>query len=419
MKLEFLIIVDSEGAFCRDINSFKNFLQADAEIKFLNNKKLTHRGYEVTYELLQGNNAEKNHRFYHIRLKCSQEKVEELAALGRALKKILSLASKNNVQTLWDDVSFYYSRESYPYIYEIENLMRKLITKFMLTNVGLGWAKDTIPEEVRKTARADAGELNNNYLYEVDFIQLSNFLFNAYRTLDLTALVKKLSEVDGEFVAVSEISDFIPASNWKRYFQPHVDCDGPYLQTRWERLYKLRCKIAHNNTFSASDYEQTKVLSREVKEKLEKAIDSLDGIAVPEEEREELAERAASQSSQFLAEFIQKWRMVEHLTEKILINGDFLVGSAHYKKKSLFGQHTELARNGILNQLEYRQLRILLAVRNSLVHDHSNSFTSAEIAGYSMQIDDLVERLTEILNKFAISGDDKGLGSSDSAPAME
>jgi hypothetical protein len=38
--------------------------------------------------------------------------------------------------------------------YEIENLMRKLITKFMLANVGLGWSSDNIPEEVRNRRSA-------------------------------------------------------------------------------------------------------------------------------------------------------------------------------------------------------------------------------------------------------------------------
>lgn len=76
---------------------------------------------------------------------------------------------------LWDDISLYYSQQAYPIIYEIENLMRQLITKFMLINAGLRWEKERTPEDVRKSINDKNKE--PTVLYNVDYIQLSNFLF--------------------------------------------------------------------------------------------------------------------------------------------------------------------------------------------------------------------------------------------------
>ncbi|MFG3826309.1 hypothetical protein ACGI6H_34825, partial [Escherichia coli] len=58
-----------------------------------------------------------------------------------------SESNLGSTQIIWDDISKYYSIQAYPLIHEIENLMRKLITKFMIHNVGLSWTKDSVPKE--------------------------------------------------------------------------------------------------------------------------------------------------------------------------------------------------------------------------------------------------------------------------------
>lgn len=209
---------------------------------------------------------------------------------------------------------------------------------------------------------------------------------------------KKISEVEGDSIPLKEISDFIPLSNWSRYFQPHVDCEAQYLQVRWEKLYKLRCKIAHNNSFSRSDYDQTAALYSEVKGKLEKAIESLDEIAVPEEEREELAERAASQTNIMLAAYLAKWRLVEDLVDKVLHSNGYYSGvSGPNKKKTLFGRHSELIKHGLIGAQDYKALREALVVRNALVHDNSQYFGEIDIVWYMKRLDELIELLASLI----------------------
>ncbi len=72
--------------------------------------------------------------------------------------------------------------------------MRKLITKFMLTNVGVGWTKTNIPSKViasMKKKGKDKLEHSLDYLYETDFIQLANFLFEPYQTENPNNLIEK------------------------------------------------------------------------------------------------------------------------------------------------------------------------------------------------------------------------------------
>ncbi|WBT59282.1 HEPN domain-containing protein [Kosakonia oryzendophytica] len=397
MKVEYLVIIDSESTFCRSSKSFKNFLQSDSEIN-ISNSKIKFRNISIDYELQEGENSNKNNKFFHIKLACEEKDLLEFSDLCRSIKKLLHMNSKNSVQTLWDDISFYYSSRSYPMIYEIENSMRKLITKFMLTNVGLGWTKETVPEELKKSSRTENID-NINYLYETDFIQLSNFLFDEYRTLDITALIKKISEIDTDTVHVNEIHDFIPKSNWERYFQSYVDCEGSYLKVRWEKLYKLRCKIAHNNTFTKPDYEQTERLVNEVKSKLLAAIQSLDKITVNDDEKEDLAEIAASNASIVFGNFIQKWKILESLIIEILIAKEILPNQLSKREKSMLYKNQEaLIKHGIIDSKTYKEIKTLNKVRNIMVHETEQHFTDSEIMMFSRDIDRIIEFFAEKLS---------------------
>lgn len=397
MKVEYLVIIDSESTFCRNTKSFKNFLQSDSEI-IISGDKIKFRGISVCYELQEGENTNKNNKFFHIKLVCDEEVLSDFSDLCRSLKKILHMNSKNSVQTLWDDISFYYSSRSYPMIYEIENLMRKLITKFMLTTVGLGWTKETVPEELKKTSRIDNIDTNINYLYETDFIQLSSFLFDEYRTLDITALIKKISEIDTDMVSVDEMYDFIPRSNWERYFQSNVDCEGSYLKTRWEKLYKFRCKIAHNNTFTKPDYEQTEKIVNEVKSKLLTAIQSLDKITISEDEKEDLAEIAASNSSVVFGSFIQKWKILESLIIELLVKYGALPAELPKREKQMLYKNQEaLVNYGLIAPQMFKEIRTLNKVRNIMIHETEQYFTDSEIMVFSRDIDRIIEFFVEKL----------------------
>lgn len=398
MKIEYLAIISSESSFCRSTSAFKSFLQSDSDIK-ITTKKIKHQNLEVDYELQSGNNEKQKNTFYHLRLKSESDDIEAFSKMSRAIRKLLHMASDGNVQNLWDDISFHYAQISYPHIHEIENLMRKLITKFMLTNVGLGWTKDTIPDDIRKTSRAEKTSLNNNYLYEVDFIQLSEFLFSEYRTLEINALIKKISEIKETSVEVSEISDFIPKSNWNRYFEPQVDCNATYLESRWKKLYELRCKIAHNNTFNKADHESTLQISAEVKEKLEKAIISLDRISVPEEERDELVESVITFANHDSATLINYWRELEQISRNYALEKNLVRKYDFNKKPSSEQVFASLLDDGIIDKSTYKKIREMRAYRNHLAHGVHPLFHEHITPRQVLEMTNIITDLTKSINK--------------------
>lgn len=217
LKVEYLVIINTKNSFCNSIASFNNLLKANADIS-INNNKLKHKELEVDYEVQTDEMETDNQRFFHVKFVCHKiKKMSQFENLLKAVRDILFKATNRQLQTLWDDISFYYANRAYPLIHEIENLMRKLITKFMLTNVGLGWVKSNIPSSVKSSSKGTSD--STNYLYETNFSQLADFLFDNYETISMSELIEKLKKTkDIKELSLEDLKTFIPKSNWERYF---------------------------------------------------------------------------------------------------------------------------------------------------------------------------------------------------------
>ncbi|SQI29160.1 Uncharacterised protein [Serratia plymuthica] len=151
MRVEYLVTIEITNSFCKTKKSFLNFIQSDSEINIVG-KKINYKSDVFGIEITEENSPSEKNKIFHIKLSNeNDEKVNEFTNLLKVLRNLLHMASKNNIQTLWDDIGFNYSLKCYPIIHEIENMMRKLITKFMLTNVGVGWVETAIPEELKKS----------------------------------------------------------------------------------------------------------------------------------------------------------------------------------------------------------------------------------------------------------------------------
>jgi hypothetical protein len=155
-----------------------------------------------------------------------------------------------------------------------------------------------------------------NVLDTVDFVHLGEFLFTAYSKKTQQDLYAKLKDVKSEDDAKA-LQEFIPESNWKRYFGKLVSCEDGYLKARWERLYDLRCKVAHNALMSRSDLEDIEKLIGEVKPKLQEAIGKLSKVKVSAEDVEAVAESAARRVNATIGELTgsDKTRVAAYLSQ--------------------------------------------------------------------------------------------------------
>lgn len=244
MKVEYLIVTQQDGCFCNNETSFNNLLQADTQIciedkklKFTQGKKTL----EVDYGLETDEIKDKKQRYFHIKLVVDNDsEIELFTSLVRTIKKIVERLNSNiSINALWDDISRHYIIQAYPLINEVENVMRKLILKFMLVNVGMDWADERITSEL-KTKISNKAEQNNakafreDTLHNADFIQLSSILFDKKRDKDINQLDTLITKhKKSETISFGDLEkNFYPVSNWDRYFSKLINYKGSSLEEK-------------------------------------------------------------------------------------------------------------------------------------------------------------------------------------------
>lgn len=348
--------------------------------------------------------AGKDQRFFHLRLtwdgdETDQAGVDKFAVCLRTIRRAVGQVD-GQVEVLWDDISSSYSRKAYPLIHETENLMRKLIATFMLTTVGQEWVNEAAPKEVKdaiKSKRKPKSKATDetldkpqdyvNVLHTVDFCHLGDILFDRYSTRSVDGLYDAVSRVNTPSdLKLAELQDYIPRSNWHRYFSSLVSCPDDYLRSRWEDLYDLRCQVAHNATFTKADFEKLKRLVSEVKPKLLEAIKKLPSVSVPEREMEALAESAARRINESLGSFINEWKQFE----------DLLIRKAAEKGKThMHGYKAiEAIRGlGLLDEAALQSLEDVRRFRNRVVHGPRGNVTPGMIAAYTQAVQTLIRSL--------------------------
>ncbi|UTV97802.1 hypothetical protein KDW99_10850 [Marinomonas rhizomae] len=396
MKVEYLVMIDSNEEYCKSINTLNYLIQSYDGIT-ISNGKISYEGAEFAYDVQLGESDNTSHRFFHIRIDNEDESnIGMFQSFLKLIRTILTKISGFPVEILCDDLSSSFCFKAYPIIHNLENQMRKLITKFMLTNVGLGWTKDNTPEEVTASIKNTKAPLNN-FLYEVDFIQLSKFLFTDYAGLDSKKIIEKIKGAESvSDLDLAELREFVPQSNWERYFAEIVDCTGEFLEKRWGRLYELRNKVAHNRFIGESEYIDLEKLNGEVSDKLQLAIESLDKIHITDEQKEEVAENVAFNRDEVYGEFLEVWNI---LLEQLYDVASYVSDESDKGKlgsgKNWRGMANILISKDVINKDFKNELQDLAAFRNTLVHHTDVIFTKESIISRMKALINLYDQLRE------------------------
>lgn len=393
-KVEYLIVVDKVNT--TTVQSLKNLIQSDDEIN-LTKTQLKVGENSFQYEITKGSifTGDKS-TYFHLKFYCEESsKIEEFSIALRKVRGRLSMINRTHF-TLWDDVSMYYSTKAYNKIYHIENLMRKLLTKFMLVNLGMDWTSERIPIDVKSSINVNNKDVN--FLNNIDFIKLSDFLFSENYPSHKESVIKKLTQAkDFTSLDINEIKSLLPESNWSKYFASIVECEGDYLNKIWKRLYDLRNSIAHNKSFSLADEKQVEELTSEIGGYLEDAISKLDEVVIPENEIENVVENVVSERNEQIGLFIDNYRQFEYnlqlLYRQIHSNAD-KIGTAFIPiKKAL----SELSATQIVPKELVESINQITNIRNIIVHGTNIEFPSAELSKYSAELEDYTEKVKRLL----------------------
>lgn len=306
MKIEFLVLVTNDDSFCNSKKAFIDFLKVDSLIS-ITGQKLTYRRtpkskalITVKFKVETDNIPSNKERYFLIALEnTNDELVDEFAEVGNKIKQISKRINPEStvVNILWDDIGRHYAYKAYPLINDVENVMRKLISKFMLINVGMDWSKETIhPDLAKKIENFEEDDAHLNDLYKLDFINLSEVLFQKKRDISLDELDRVLSKTKFDDLDRTKILKYVPRSNWEKYFSSLLDEDSQGLEKKWELLYKLRNKVAHNRFLTKDDFGKIKGLTTQVKGILSIAMNKLGEIDLDEEDREQIIHFYQSES---------------------------------------------------------------------------------------------------------------------------
>ena len=222
----------------------------------------------------------------------SSDILDNLTNTAREIKKTISENFKNcSYEILWDDVGIYYATMAFPMIIKIENLMRKLITKFMLVTVGMDFFTN-IPKDINVR---DSKDTDSGFLHNVDFIELSKYLFNPRPLKSTENLIKIINQLtDNHLPEDINLLEYQYNSHWNRYFkntiESSVGTDGDTIKKQWEDFYQLRCKVAHSGFLRLDEYEKIKTLYSYLKNIFISALDKSGVIELSTENKEAISE---------------------------------------------------------------------------------------------------------------------------------
>ncbi|GAA3786556.1 hypothetical protein GCM10022271_18900 [Corallibacter vietnamensis] len=212
--------------------------------------------------------------------------------------------SFEHIRILTDDISTEISNKAYPLINELENLLRRYISKFFTQKIGLDWWQKAVPDKVIEKTKMRTGNENvfsnivQTDLTLIDFDDLGEIIykhklgFNRPQNLaDSLADVTTLEELEKLKADLD--------SNYNRFFKENFKDKG--FDKKWKQLFKVRNKVAHNNLFIKDDLESTIELHKELKEIILNAESKIDEFKFSVEEqvaiREKISDKVESNES--------------------------------------------------------------------------------------------------------------------------
>jgi hypothetical protein len=299
-----LLVLDTD--LQSDIKSEANLLYSfcsngslwgDSNVKPDGRKVATAHGCITVQQVNTGNEADDNSRVFQIKV---EGKYEWLESKRLIVLEFLRKQGFEHLYVLSDDVSDEIANELYPLIYKVENLLRGYIVKFMTTRIGSRWWEVTATNELlkkaqqRKNNEREFSKHIDNKVYLIDFGELGEIIYS--HSSGFTSkedILKKINELDETPEAIRTFKEQLK-SNYQKFFKEAFSDRN--FQEKWERLEKIRHKVAHNNLFTHSDREEGKQTSNDLIELINKAAEGMESVTLREEEKEAIRVSLYSQA---------------------------------------------------------------------------------------------------------------------------
>ncbi|MNK75005.1 hypothetical protein D3C87_945360 [compost metagenome] len=139
-------------------------------------------------------------------------------------------------------------------------------------------------------------------------------------------------------------------------------------------MYELRCLIAHNNFLTKIDYKNIIDLVNELSEKFNQAIEFVNKIIIPKNEKEAVLESVLKAHNEKFSLFLREWQEITQEINKLAENNNIV----HSIEEPLSETIQKLIKNGILTEQFYTDLKPIGEFRNR-INDLNEIFSDSEI----------------------------------------
>lgn len=194
----------------------------------------------------------------------------------------------NHIRILHDDLSAQLAHDVYPYIYRVENLLRRYLTVFFTQKIGPHWWRVVSPKELndkvtmrRHLERTYTGLVDQDVML-MDFDDLGELIYkhtSGLNKMDLVGKIMQIRSLDQLDLLKQELQ-----GNYTKYFKEAFrDHD---FEKKWRMLLDLRNKVAHNGLFVREDADSVMLLVEELTRIINEAEYRIDSFKFSVQEQE-------------------------------------------------------------------------------------------------------------------------------------
>ncbi|MDE6251733.1 MAG: hypothetical protein K2M78_03720 [Lachnospiraceae bacterium] len=281
-KVEFLLILDKEECYLGNYASLTKTFELSNSTVCKGNDTIEYDGINIKYIIDRIKNKSLIYDIIFEIENDDKDGVQKFETFINSYKALIkSLKFIKTLEEIWNDIGAYYAELAYPEINHLENKMRYLISKFMYFQENYNWTSTHISDKL-KMSESERGK-TEDILFAVDFIKLTDILFNEYPIKKIDQLKKEINN-ETSSIEVGIINDYLPKSNWDRYFEKHLDIKADTLKKLWKEIYMYRCIVAHNRNLSSKDYIQLHSKVEKVSLMLDNAIEKIPKITLSQQQ---------------------------------------------------------------------------------------------------------------------------------------
>jgi hypothetical protein len=223
--------------------------------------------------------------------------VGQFDALEKARLPLITHVKKQDIPVVYvltDEISEQIAQQIYPRINKVENRLRRYLIKFFATKLGSDWWRLTADSEMQfKAQQRRNNELVfsphvDNKAYLIDFGELGKIVYiQSSGFINKEDIIKKVMSLGNDVESIIRLKEELQ-SNYTKYFKSTFKDRS--FQEKWERVEKIRHKVAHNNLFTKEDLDQAIKLSEELIKIIEDADQKVDEVVFSKGEQEAIQE---------------------------------------------------------------------------------------------------------------------------------